>query len=93
MVKIEHEKTCSCCSETANRQTDGFSGAYICYCSKVTEEDIREAILTKGASSVAEVIRMTGAMTHSNCRVNNPKGTCCYPDIEAVFRKYREKQG
>ncbi len=44
-------------------------------------------------SSVAEVIRMTRAMTNSNCRVNNPKGTCCYPDIEAVFEKYRKNLG
>ena len=47
---------------------------YICYCDKVTEEDIREAI-RGGASSVAEGIRVTGAMRHCDCKVNNPKGT------------------
>ncbi|PWL63177.1 MAG: (2Fe-2S)-binding protein [Oscillospiraceae bacterium] len=47
---------------------------YICYCDKVTEEDIREAI-RGGASTVAEVIRVTGAMRHCDCKVKNPKGT------------------
>ena len=47
---------------------------YICYCDKVTEEDIREAI-RGGASTVAEVIRVTGAMRHCDCKVKHPKGT------------------
>jgi len=61
---------------------------YVCYCSKVTEDDIAEAILERGADSVEAVIRMTGAMKNSNCKVNNPKGTCCYPDVIEIFNKY-----
>lgn len=70
----------------------GESGEYVCYCSKVKEEDIRAAILDKGARTVEQVIAMTGAMSESNCAVNNPKGICCYPDIVAAFEKYVDRR-
>lgn len=47
---------------------------YVCYCDKVTEQDIEAAVL-QGARTVKQVIQMTGAMTHCNCAVENPKGT------------------
>ena len=47
---------------------------YVCYCSKVTEKMIEEAI-RNGADSPKKVIEATGAMKNSNCEVNNPKGT------------------
>lgn len=47
---------------------------YVCYCDQVTEEDIRKAV-EAGASTVREVIRVTGAMQHCDCKVKNPKGT------------------
>jgi hypothetical protein len=28
-------------------------------------------------------------MKNSNCAVNNPKGTCCYPDIVYVFNNHK----
>lgn len=62
---------------------------YVCYCNHVTEEDIHEAV-KEGARDVKEVIKKTGAMKNSNCAVNNPKGTCCYTDIVAVFDKYNK---
>lgn len=61
---------------------------YICYCNKVSEEDIRIAIQEKKAQSIEDVIEMTGAMKNSNCAVNNPKGTCCYSDILTTYQKY-----
>lgn len=69
--------------------TSPITGDYICYCNKVTEDDIKGAILLKGATTVDEVIKITGAMVDSNCKVNNPKGICCYSDIVVVFNKYR----
>lgn len=58
---------------------------YICYCNKVTEQDILSAMKENGATSVEEIIKITGAMQNSNCAVNNPKGICCHPDIVDVF--------
>ncbi len=84
---MEKEKCC-CCSEEAVIPNEPVVGKFICYCSKVTEKNIASAIKEKGAKSVDEVIKMTGAMTNSNCKVNNPKGTCCYPDIVLTFEKY-----
>ena len=81
-------KTCTCCSEEKETKGTTDNGEYVCYCSKVTEDDIKLAIQNKGATTVDQVIELTGAMTNSNCAVNNPKGVCCYPDIVAVFEKY-----
>ena len=50
------------------------SGEYVCYCSKVTEKMIAEAV-TNGADSPEKVILATGAMKDPDCKVKNPKGT------------------
>lgn len=62
---------------------------YVCYCSQVTEEDIRRAVKMEGADSIAAVIRITGAMSERNCREQNPKGVCCFPDLEAAYLAIR----
>lgn len=82
-------KNHSCCGDEARPNPSADVGGYVCYCSKVTEEDIRAAILKQGASSIDLVIELTGAMTNPNCAVNNPKGVCCYQDIVQVFQKYK----
>ena len=64
------------------------SPAFVCYCSQVTEDMIANAIRDPHAKSVEDVIRLTGAMQHCNCAVNNPKGVCCYSDIVSVCAKY-----
>lgn len=47
----------------------------ICWCDQVTRGDIGRAIREQGARSLSDIIRLTGAMTHCNCAVLNPKGT------------------
>ena len=76
---------CSCCS---SHQDEPVIGDYVCYCNHVTEKDIHEAI-DNGAQTVEAVIEITGAMKNSNCKVNNPKGKCCYSDIVFVFNRYK----
>ncbi len=80
------EKKCCCCG--SNDTQEVIIGKYVCYCNHVTEDDIVNAI-KEGAQSVQEVIKKTGAMKNSNCKVNNPKGTCCYSDIVYVFNKHK----
>lgn len=80
------KEKCSCCNHSNDK--DVVIGEYVCYCNHVTENDIKDSIL-KGANTVQEVIKATGAMKNSNCAVNNPKGSCCYPDIVYVFNKYK----
>jgi len=80
--------TCSCCNGESEVKGTADTGEFVCYCSKVTEEEIKFFILEKGASSVEQVLQLTGAMQNSNCKEKNPKGICCYPDIVAVFEKY-----
>ncbi len=59
---------------------------YACYCSKVTEEQVIEAV-KQGAKTVKEVNKLTGAMINSNCRENNPLGVCCHNIIQAIIDK------
>ncbi|ADL06090.1 arsenite efflux transporter metallochaperone ArsD [Lacrimispora saccharolytica] len=85
-----------CCGDTPSSnnlvkdEKAEVSQAYICYCNHVTKNDIINAIRNKGARTVDEVIKLTGAMKDSNCAANNPKGVCCYPDIVETFNYYKE---
>lgn len=64
---------------------------YICYCDKVTEQDIVSAIRERGAKTIEQVIEITGAMRTCDCVVHNPKGVCCYADIADIFNKLRSE--
>ena len=60
---------------------------YACYCSKVTEEQVVEAVVKHGARTVNEVNAITGAMKNSNCKENNPLGICCHKIIQEAIDK------
>lgn len=60
---------------------------YICYCNKVTEEQIINAVLNDGAKDIKDIVRLTGAMKNANCEINNPLGKCCSPSINATIIK------
>ena len=47
---------------------------YICYCDRVTEEDIIRA-MENGARSLKDIKAATGAMSHCDCANKHPKGT------------------
>lgn len=69
---------------------DGATPKYICYCNRVTEDEIIHAVVENGARTVDDVARLTGAMKNGNCIVNNPKGTCCHKDIEIKIKQVLE---
>ena len=60
---------------------------YACYCSEVTEDQIINAVLTDGAESMDEVLRLTGAMNVAQCQKNNPLGKCCHQIIQDAIDK------
>ncbi len=60
---------------------------YACYCSKVTEEQVIEAVLKHGAKTVKQVNAITGAMKNANCKENNPLGICCHKIIQEAIDK------
>ena len=47
---------------------------YICYCDRVTEEDIIRA-MENGARSLKEIKAAPGPRRHCACANKNPKGT------------------
>lgn len=63
---------------------------YICYCNYVTEEDIVDAVVNKGAKDIKEVSEITGAMKNGNCKMNNPLGKCCGPLIKEIIKRELE---
>jgi len=60
---------------------------YICYCNKVTEDQIISAVLVDGAEDIKDIIRLTGAMKNGKCETNNPVGKCCSPIIKETIDK------
>ena len=60
---------------------------YACYCSKITEEQVINAVLKDGATNMEEVLRITGAMSNSQCQKKNPLGKCCHQIILATIDK------
>lgn len=60
---------------------------YICYCNKVTEEQIFDAVVNKDAKNMKDIIALTGAMKNGKCEINNPLGKCCSPIIQETINR------
>jgi NAD(P)H-nitrite reductase large subunit len=60
---------------------------YVCYCSKVTEAQVINAVVNDGAKSVDDIVILTRAMKNSQCQRNNPLGTCCHQIIQDAIDK------
>lgn len=58
---------------------------YICYCNKVTEKQIIDAIINRDARNMKDIIRITGAMKNGECETRNPLGKCCGPNIQEII--------
>lgn len=54
---------------------------YACYCSRVTEQEVIDAVAKQGATTMKEVLVITGAMKNSQCQRKNPLGICCHQII------------
>jgi len=64
------------------------SPKYACYCSKVTELEVIDAVLFHEAKTVADVNKITGAMKDADCKNNNPLGSCCHHIIQDIIDRY-----
>lgn len=71
---------------------NGATPKYVCYCNRVTEDEIVRAVVENKARTVGDVAKATGAMKNGKCLVNNPKGTCCHKDIESVIHRALENK-
>ncbi|KUO61236.1 MAG: (2Fe-2S)-binding protein [Gracilibacter sp. BRH_c7a] len=66
---------------------NGANPKYACYCSKVTEEQVINAVVNDRADNMKEVLRITGAMKDAQCEKNNPLGKCCHHIIQNAIDK------
>jgi len=60
----------------------GDNPKYACYCSEITEEQVINAVVKDGATNMKEVLKVTGAMSNSQCQKKNPLGKCCHQIIQ-----------
>lgn len=60
---------------------------YVCYCNKVTEEQVIEAVVNNGAENMKDIIKLTGAMKNGQCELKNPLGKCCHAVVQAAIDK------
>ncbi|CDW99945.1 BFD-like (2Fe-2S) protein [Desulfitobacterium hafniense] len=60
---------------------------YACYCSRITEEQVINAVIKDGARNIKDVINLTGAMKNAQCQKNNPLGKCCHQIIQDAVDK------
>lgn len=60
---------------------------YACYCSEVTEEQVINAVIKDGATNMEDVLKVTGAMSNSECQKKNPLGKCCHQIIQDAIDK------
>ncbi|MGD9560563.1 MAG: (2Fe-2S)-binding protein [Oscillospiraceae bacterium] len=58
----------------------------VCHCDKVPESAILAAI-DAGASTLADIRRMTGACTSGNCEEMNPTKRCCAGEIKQLLKQ------
>ncbi len=60
---------------------------YVCYCNKVTREQVIDAVVNKGAENMKDIIELTGAMKNGQCELKNPLGKCCHAVVQAAIDK------
>lgn len=58
---------------------------YVCYCNKVTEDQVFDAVMNAGARNMKDIIKLTGAMKNGQCEIKNPAGKCCYSIVQAAI--------
>lgn len=58
----------------------------VCWCSGVSKRRILEAV-SRGAETLDDVRRMTGACTVGRCRERSPRGRCCSAEIRILLEE------
>lgn len=63
------------------------SPKYVCYCNKVTENQVIDAVVKDGAKDMKDILKLTGAMKNGKCEINNPSGKCCHEVVQSAIDK------
>jgi hypothetical protein len=58
----------------------------VCYCFRITEEDLRCEFDELGHSTAADRITTEVKAGHCACEIENPQGTCCLGNVASVVR-------
>ena len=70
---------------------------YVCYCNKITEEDVRSAVQNHGQTKMQAIIRSLRGEAQSDCVHKNPFGRCCterfHHVIDAAIKNHEIQEG
>lgn len=61
----------------------------LCYCFALDRKDVREDILSKGATEIPKIITDRVRAGECRCEITNPSGTCC---LGNVYRAIKQAQ-
>jgi bacterioferritin-associated ferredoxin len=73
------------------RKTGSEEPRIICYCNRITDQEITKTVKETGLTTVDEIKRRLRENLISNCAELNPNGQCCHKDFEKVIRKALSK--
>jgi len=60
---------------------DGVDVSYLCYCNQITKAQVRQMVAKNPDLKVKEVFSARGKILTEKCKLENPFGYCCLPDI------------
>lgn len=58
---------------------------YACYCKRITYDQVKHAVLFEGAKSAKDILRYHGPVKVEECKLENPLGFCCMPDLNKMI--------
>lgn len=64
---------------------DDVEDRYVCYCNNITIDQVRHAVIEEQISTVKEFFKNQRPVIVENCKLKNPFGCCCIPDIKKMI--------
>lgn len=58
---------------------------YVCYCKKITVDQLKDFVIKDGAKTIKDVFRFQSPIIIEECKISNPFGFCCIPDIKKMI--------
>ncbi len=65
----------------------GANPVILCYCSNLTDEDLRRASEKLESHDFDEIIKHLGGMENCDCEQNNPTGKCCIETMRSFVER------
>ena len=74
-------------------QKEAFADRSICYCFHHTAQEIEEDFIENASSTILDDIKEKCKQGQDKCAENNPQGSCCLGNVNAVLKPLQNKKG